>query len=381
MTAALFSPLELGPVRVPNRITIAPMCQYSAQDGCASDWHMQHLMTLAMSGAGLVMLEATAVARIGRITHGCLGLYSDENERALERVLNAARAVALPGTRFGIQISHAGRKASSRRPWEGGTALAAGEDAWQTVAPSAIPHDTGWHVPAALDDTGVERVIGAFESAAQRAARLGFDVIELHMAHGYLLHEFHSPLANARQDQWGGDGSRCMALLLDVARRVRKVLPADTALGARITGSDWQADGLGVEDAVALAGELKREGLSYVDVTSGGIPTKTPISVKAGYQVHLASRVRAETGIITRAVGLIVEARQADEIIRGGHADQVAIGRAVLDDPRWGWHAAEMLGVELPRPPQYQRTAPKLWPGAALQKSLSHASEAASQAA
>ena len=196
--ARLFSPLDLGPVRLPNRIVVSPMCQYSADDGCMSDWHLQHLMTLAMSGAGLVVVEATAVERIGRITHGDTGLYSDANERAMARVLAAARAVALPGTRFGIQIAHAGRKASARRPWEGGTTLAGDEDAWQTVAPSPLALDEGWPVPAALDEDGIERVRRAFVDAVRRAVRLGFEAVELHMAHGYLLHSFQSPVSNRR---------------------------------------------------------------------------------------------------------------------------------------------------------------------------------------
>src|SRR5215217_2273020 len=199
----LFEPLDIGPVRTPNRIAISPMCQYSAHDGCASDWHLQHLPMLAMSGAGLVMVEMTDVERHGRITHGCLGLYDDDNERALARALAAARAVALPGTRFGIQIAHAGRKGSARKPWEGGQALGPDEEPWPTVAPSPIPFDEGWPVPAELDSKRIARIRTAFAEATRRAVRIGFDVIELHMAHGYLLHQFLSPLANQRTDEWG----------------------------------------------------------------------------------------------------------------------------------------------------------------------------------
>src|SRR3712207_3598324 len=261
----LFSPLDLGSVRLPNRIAVSPMCQYSANDGCMSDWHLQHLMTMAMSGAGLVVVEATAVERIGRITHGDTGLYSDDNERAMARVLAAARAVALPGTRFGIQLAHAGRKASSRRPWEGGTALPSDEDPWQTVAPSAIPVDEGWHTPAELDEPGIERVGRAFADAARRAVRLGFDEIELHMAHGYLLHAFQSPVSNRRRDRWGGDQDRRMAFPLLVAGAVREAVPGTVALGARITGSDWVEVGLQVEDAVTFAAALRDIGLADVD--------------------------------------------------------------------------------------------------------------------
>lgn len=366
MTSKLFSPLGLGPVPLPNRIAVAPMCQYSAQDGCALDWHMQHLMTLAMSGAGLVMVEATAVERRGRITHGDLGLYSDDNERALGRALAAARAVALPGTRFGIQIAHAGRKASAQRPWEGGKALSAAEDPWPTIAPSAIPVDDGWHMPKAMDEDDTERVRAAFVQATMRAARLGFDAVELHLAHGYLLHEFHSPLSNRRQDRWGGDAARRMAYPLSVAEAVRGAAPDGMAVGARITGTDWTEDGLGPDDAVALARTLKGVGLDFVCVTSGGVALKARIPLGPGYQVLLAAQVRREAGILTRAVGLIADPHQAEAILVRGEADQVAIGRGVLDNPRWGWHAAEALGVELLYPPQYARSRAAIWPGATI---------------
>ena len=360
----LFSPLDIGQIRVPNRIAIAPMCQYSAYDGCASDWHLQHLMTLAMSGAGLVMLEATAVERAGRITHGCLGLYNDENERALERALQAARSVAIPGTRFGIQLSHAGRKGSAQRPWQGGGALSAAEDPWTTVAPSARPHDTGWHTPKELDEAGIERIVQSFVKSSKRAERLGFDLVELHMAHGYLLHQFHSPLSNQRKDRWGGSASGRIAFPLEVAQAVRRALSPHVAIGARITGTDWEEAGLTVEDAVELAESLHRVGLVFVDVTSGGIPTKTPIAVGPGYQVPLAQRVHSQTRMLVRAVGLILDPKQANEIIESGCADQVAIGRGILDNPRWAWHAADALGANLPRPPQYDRARPSAWPGA-----------------
>jgi 2,4-dienoyl-CoA reductase-like NADH-dependent reductase (Old Yellow Enzyme family) len=364
--AHLFSPLDLGPVRVENRIVVAPMCQYSANDGCASDWHLQHLMQLALSGAGLVVMEATGVERKGRITHGCLGLYSDANERALARVLAAARAVAPATTKFGIQIAHAGRKASAQLPWQGGQTLRSDEDPWRTVAPSPIPTAEGWPEPIALDEAAIEHTVLAFAATAKRAVRLGFDVIELHMAHGYLLHEFQSPLSNHRTDQWGGSPEKRAALLSEVARNVRAVLPAHIALGARITGTDWVNDGLGSNDAVALARNLKEIGVHYVDVSSGGIALKAPIPIKPGYQVPFAAKVRKETGILTRAVGMIVEPLQADDIIATGDADQVAMARAFLDNPRWPWHAAALLEAEIDRPPQYARSAPKLWPGAKL---------------
>jgi 2,4-dienoyl-CoA reductase-like NADH-dependent reductase (Old Yellow Enzyme family) len=369
----LFAPLDLGSVRLPNRIAVSPMCQYSAHDGCMSDWHLQHLMTMAMSGAGLVVVEATAVERIGRISHGDTGLYMDDNERAMARVLAAARAVALPGTHFGIQLAHAGRKASARRPWEGGTALPPTEDPWPTVAPSPIPFADGWHTPAELDEAGIERVRLAFVEAARRAVRLGFEVIELHMAHGYLLHAFQSPLANRRTDRWGGDRERRMAFPLSVARAVRETVPDGVALGARITGIDWEDEGLKIEDAVALASALKTVGFAFVCVSSGGVAPRPRIPVEPGYQVPFAARVKAETGIATRAVGMIVDPHQANDIIARGQADFVALARAMLDNPRWGWHAGEALGVDCARPPQYERAKPAVWPGARMARAAAEA--------
>ena len=362
----LFSSLDLGPVALPNRIAVAPMCQYSADDGSATDWHLQHLMQLAISRAGLVVVEATAVDPVGRITPDCLGLYSDANEAALARVIAAARKVAAPGTRFGIQLAHAGRKGSCHTPWDGGRPLSPGEGAWQTVAPSAVPFAEGGPPPAALDASGLDAVRAAFCQAAIRAARIGFDVIELHAAHGYLLHEFLSPLSNLRTDAYGGTPEARMRFPLEVARAVREVVPRNLALGARITGTDWAPGGLTPEDAVAFAAALKSAGYDYVCVSGGGAVPKMQIPLGPGYQVPIAAKVRAETGIVTRAVGLIVEPAQADAIITSGQADFVALARAFLDDPRWVWHAAERLGATIAYPPQYARISASQWPGAAM---------------
>jgi len=367
LSAHLFDPLAIGPVTVPNRIAVAPMCQYSSHDGCAApDWHTQHLMTLAMSGAGLVMVEATAVERLGRISHGCLGLWDDATQAALARVMASARRVALPGTKFGIQLGHAGRKGSSRRPWEDGRPLSAAEDPWTTVSSSAQPFAEGWHTPQALDDAGLERVLGAFVLAAQRAVALGFEVLELHAAHGYLLHQFASPLANKRTDQYGGSLENRLRFPLAVARAVKAAVPAHVAVGARITGSDWAPDGITVDEAVVFASALKEAGLHYVCVTSGGIALGIKIPVAPDYQVPFAEQVRKRSGILTRAVGLIVTPQQAQAIVADGRADQVALARAFLDDPRWGWHAAEALGRKPVFPPQYDRLSAGAWPGAAL---------------
>jgi 2,4-dienoyl-CoA reductase-like NADH-dependent reductase (Old Yellow Enzyme family) len=362
----LFSPLQMGPVALANRIVVAPMCQYSADDGDATDWHLQHLMQLAMSAAGLVMLEATAVERPGRITPGCLGLYSDGNERALARVLASVRKVAIPGTRLGIQLAHAGRKASTQRPWEGGRPLREGDGAWATVGPSAISFVPGGPAPAALDAAGLRRVRDAFCQAAERSLRLGFEVIELHLAHGYLLEQFLSPLANRRSDAYGGSLEGRMRFPLEVAEAVRAAVPAGTSRRARINGTDWADGGVTPDEAVALAGRLKAAGLDYVCVSGGGAVPQMQIPLGPGYQVPIAARVKAETGIITRAVGLVVEPAQAEAIVALGQADLVALARGFLDNPRWVWHAAERLGAKIALPPQYARAAAAVWPGAAM---------------
>jgi 2,4-dienoyl-CoA reductase-like NADH-dependent reductase (Old Yellow Enzyme family) len=362
----LFDPLQLGPITLPNRVAVSPMCQYSANDGSANDWHLQHLMQLALSRAGLVVVEATHVERIGRITHGCLGLYSDANEAALARVLDAARRVAAPGTRFGIQLAHSGRKGSAQRPWEGGRALGPGADPWQTVAPSPIPFGEGWPAPAPLDEAGIARIVEAFRQAAERAVRLGFEAIELHAAHGYLIHAFLSPLSNTRRDAYGGSFDNRARFALDVVQAVRAAVPRSIALGARITGSDWSEGGLTPDDAVRFAAALKRAGLDYVDLSSGGLVPTAKIAIGPGYQVPFAAKVRAATGLVTRVVGMIADPVQADEIVSSGQADFVALARAILDDPRWVWHAAERLGASIDYPPQYERAKPSLWPGAAI---------------
>jgi 2,4-dienoyl-CoA reductase-like NADH-dependent reductase (Old Yellow Enzyme family) len=363
----LFTPVELGPVRLPNQIVVSPMCQYSAHDGCADpDWHLQHLTQLGYSGAGLVLTEATAVEPIGRISHGDLGLYDDATEAALGRVLAAARRFAMPGTRFGVQLAHAGRKGSTEVPWEGGGPLEPAQDPWTTVAPSAIPFAPDWHTPEALDEAGIARIRDAFVASARRAARLGLDVIELHAAHGYLLHEFCSPLANRRTDRYGGSCDDRMRFPLEILEAVRAEVPRTTAVGLRITGTDWTDDGWTVEDAAALAAAAKELGAAYVCVSSGGIVPHIRIPVGPGYQVPLAARVREETGINTWAVGMIVTPEQAESIVAEGKADLVAIARGFLDDPRWGWHAAERLGAEIHFPPQYARSGAKVWPGAKL---------------
>jgi 2,4-dienoyl-CoA reductase-like NADH-dependent reductase (Old Yellow Enzyme family) len=356
MTDRLFSPITLGGLEIPNRIAIAPMCQYSADDGSASDWHLQQWMMYALSGAGMVTMEMTDVERRGRISHGCLGLYSDHNEAAAKRALDAARRVAMPGTVFGVQLAHAGRKSSCQRPWEGGGPLRADQDAWQTVSASELPFADGWHTPRALTEDEIQSLIGDFVSAAHRAERAGFDFIELHSAHGYLLHQFISPLSNRRGDRWGGSFANRIRLAVEIARAVRKAVP-EMMLGARISVTDWVEDGLPVEEGVELARALQDAGAAYICCSSGGNSPHQKIPSGPGYQVHLAEAVKKAVGVPVRAVGMIDDASQAEAIVAGGRADMVALARAILADPRWPWRAAATLGHELETAPQLARAA------------------------
>ena len=366
MTSRLFSPIEIGGMQFHNRIAISPMCQYSADDGSATDWHLQHWMMLAMSGAAMITIEATGVTRAGRITHNCLGLYSDHNEAAAARALAAARRVARPGTRFGIQLAHAGRKASTQVPWQGGGALGKGEDPWPTIAPSAIAFTDSWHVPQALDRDGIAGVTTAFVRAAKRAERAGFDYVEIHGAHGYLLHEFLSPLANRRDDDYGGPLENRMRLILDVAHAVRAALPPAMIVGARLSATDWVDGGFAVDEAVIVARALKEAGVAFVCVSSGGMSPHQKPPLGPGYQVPFAERIRREAGLPTRAVGLITEPAMAEAIIAEGRADLVALGRAILADPRWPWRAAVALGGKVHPPSQYLRAMPTVEASVAL---------------
>ncbi len=359
----LFSPIKLAGIELSNRIVIAPMCQYSSEDGCLTDWHMSHLGMLANSGAGLLIVEATHVERHGRITHGCAGLYSDANEAAMQRVIDHLRWIGT--AKLGIQLAHAGRKASAQRPWEGGGALKSGQDPWPTIAPSAIPFGDGWHTPREMTGDDIARVRDAFVNAAKRAVRIGFDLIELHCAHGYLAHEFMSPVSNKRTDQYGGSLENRMRFNRELAQAVRAVVPKSVAFGARLTGSDWRNDGTTPEEASALSKALKDDGMDFVDVSSGGVTADTRNPTELGYNVPIAEKIKNETGIATRVVGLIVTPEQAETVVADGKADMVAMARAFLNDPRWGWHAGQALGAEVPRVNQYLRVGPKLWAPAA----------------
>jgi 2,4-dienoyl-CoA reductase-like NADH-dependent reductase (Old Yellow Enzyme family) len=357
----LFTPLQLGGVTLPNRIVVSPMCQYSADDGSMNDWHLIHLGQLAYSGAGMVVVEATGVTREGRITHGCTGLYTDDNEAAMARVIQACRRLSQHP--IGIQLAHAGRKASAHVPWQGGKALGAGESPWQTVAPSPIPFGDGWHVPRELTTSELKKLVESFVAAALRAKRVGLDAAELHSAHGYLLHQFLSPLSNQRSDAYGKNR---MQFPLEVAAAVRDVWPKERALGARISGNDWVEGGLGPDDAVAYAKELKKLGYDYVCVSSGAMSPVAKMKVEPNYQVPFAEKVKKAVDIKVRAVGMIADPEQAEEIIASGKADMVAMARAFLDNPRWPWHAADRFGIKLDYPPPYARSRPDVWPGANL---------------
>ncbi|MGZ5181390.1 MAG: NADH:flavin oxidoreductase/NADH oxidase [Ramlibacter sp.] len=354
----LFQPLSIGELRLPNRIVVAPMCQYSALDGSAGDWHMVHLGHLALSGAGLLVVEATAVSPEGRISPQDLGLYDAGNEAALGRVVAAIRAQS--PIALGVQLSHAGRKASSRAPWEGGAQIGPrAPGGWQTFAPSALPHADGEEPPVALDRQGLAKVRQDFVAAARRAARLGFDAIELHAAHGYLLHQFLSPLSNRRDDAYGGSLANRMRFPLEVFEDVRSAFPAGKPVWARVSATDWVPGGWDLEATLRFAEALGARGCAAIHVSSGGVSPAQKIPLGPGYQVPFAQRVKADTGLPTIAVGLITEPEQAEAIVAGGQADAVALARAMLYDPRWPWHAAAKLGAQVFAPRQYWRCQPR----------------------
>ena len=357
----LFTPIQLGGITLPNRIAVSPMCQYSADDGTMSDWHLAHLASMALSGAGLVMVEATGVTREGRITHGCTGIYNEHNEVAMKYVVDACRR--LTRSPIGIQLAHAGRKGAAQVPWEGGKALGLEASPWQTVAPSAIPYADGWPIPHELSVAELVSLKDAFASAAQRALSAGFDLIELHAAHGYLMHQFLSPLSNQRKDAYGTDR---MKFPLEVARALRDTWPKDRGLAARISGSDWAEGGFTIEGTIAFARQLKAIGFDFVCVSSAALVPQQKLKVEPGYNVPFAALVRKEAGIATRVGGMIVDPRHAEEVIKSGAADMICLARALLDNPRWVWHAAERFGVKIDYPPQYARVHSSLWPGSKL---------------
>ena len=333
------------------------MCQYSAVDGMAQAWHMIHLGHLALSGAGMLCLEATAVEAQGRITPGDLGLWNDATEAALVPVLAAIRQHApIPVV---VQLAHAGRKASSRAPWLGGQQIPESEGGWLGLAPSAVPIKDGEVAPSALDQGGLDRIRDAFAASAARAARLGLDGIELHAAHGYLLHEFLSPISNHRSDAYGGSLENRMRFPLEVFDAVRAAFPHGKPVGVRVSATDWMDGGWDVAQTLVFAEALKALGVDWIDVSSGGISPKQQLVIGPSYQVPFAEQVKQATGLATMSVGLITEARQAEAIVTDGKADLIALGRAMIFDPRWPWHAAATLSAQVVAPRQYWRSPPR----------------------
>jgi NADPH2 dehydrogenase len=354
--STLFSPIELRGLKLANRIMVAPMCQYSAVDGAANDWHFTHINSLALSGAAMFCLEATHVEAIGRITPGCLGLWDDATEAALKPILASVRRHSK--TAIAVQLAHAGRKGSSHTPWDGGQQIPVGEGGWQAVAPSAEPHKEGEAAPLALDEAGMARIREAFVAAAKRADRLGIDAIEVHGAHGYLLHQFLSPIANKRTDQYGGSLQNRMRYPLEVFDAVRAAFPNHKPVGIKVSATDWVEGGWDLAQTIEFAKALKQRGVDWIDVSSGGASPLQKIPLSPGYQVPFAEAIKQATGLTTMAVGLITEAKQAEDIVASGKADMVALARGMLYDPRWGWHAAAELHGQVDAPPQYWRSQP-----------------------
>ncbi|HQY77809.1 MAG TPA: NADH:flavin oxidoreductase/NADH oxidase [Rhodoferax sp.] len=359
-TSLLFTPFSLpsprGGLTLPNRIVVAPMCQYSAVNGLAADWHLMHWGNLLNSGAGLVTIEATAVLPEGRISPGCLGLWDDATEAAMTDTLQRARRLA-PATAVCIQLSHAGRKASSAAPWDGGKLLSSSEGGWETFGPSALPHLPTEAPPTAISLEYMAQVREAFVSAAQRAQRIGIDAIELHAAHGYLLHQFLSPLANQRTDAYGGSFENRIRFVMDVFTAVRAAYQG--VLGLRLSATDWVDGGWDLEQSTALAHRLKAAGCDFIHVSSGGVSPQQKITLGVGYQVPFARQIRAACGMATMAVGLITEPQQAEDVLQAGDADLVALARAFLYQPRWGWQAAAALGGTVAAKEPYWRCLPR----------------------
>lgn len=357
MPSTMFSPMELRSIAVANRITVSPMCQYSATDGVPGDWHVAHLGQFAMGGAGLIFVEATGVEADGRITLGCTGLYDKATEAAFARIVAFLRKIG--NAKIGIQLNHSGRKGSTVAPWEGG-GLIEGDGGWQTECASAVPYLPGWPMPREMDAASLDRVKGAFVDAAERADRAGFDVIELHVAHGYLLHQFLSPVTNRRGDAYGGSPENRMRYPLEVFEAVRAAFPEEKPVFVRLSATDWIDGAWDVDQSVALCIALKELGCDLVDVTSGGLDQRQSIAVGPGYQVAFSERIRNEAGIATMAVGQITDPVQAETVLSSGQADLVALARGMLWDPRWAWNAALALGEEIELPAPYARCNPAL---------------------
>lgn len=353
MKSRLFTPITLAQTELANRIIVSPMCQYSAIDGSATDWHLMHLGQFAVSGVGLIIFEATGISPEARISPSCLGLWSDENQAALQKIVNFCREHG--HAKLGIQLAHAGRKASTDLPWQGGGPLAPDDPrGWQTVSASPLPFNEGFSIPDALDQQGMDKIKQDFIAAAQRADEIGFDLIEIHMAHGYLIHQFLSPLSNQRQDDYGGGLEGRMRFPLEVFSALRDSWPRHKALGVRISATDWVASSSwDIKEASIFAAELKARGADFIDVSSGGCSPQQHIITGPGYQTGFAAEIKRHTGLATIAVGQITDPIQAESILRTDQADMISLAREMLHNPRWAWHAAERLGGVVSYPPQY----------------------------
>ena len=360
MASVLFSPITLRGLTLPNRVVVSPMCQYASNDGSATDWHLMHLGSFSLGCAGLVMAEMTDVNPHGRISPKCAGMWSDDNEKALKRVHDFCRQYGV--AKLGVQLAHAGRKGPTAPPAMGGKPILEGPEAWTPEAPSAIPYDTGWPVPHAMTKDDIKRCIGEFVSAAKRVDRIGYDLIELHGAHGYLTHQFLSPISNKRTDEYGGSLENRMRFAIELYEAVRSVWPEAKPLGMRVSATDWVEGGWTPEETVVLAKELKKRGMDYMDVSTGGLSPQQKLPLSPGYQVPFAEKIKKESGIATMTVGLIAGYQQAEDIVASGKADMVALARGAMWDPRWAWHAAEELGAEAPYAPKMMACHPKLRP-------------------
>ena len=359
----LFSSIALRNVTFNNRIVVSPMCQYACDgDGAMHDWHLMNLGQYAMGAAGLVFTEAVHVSAIGRITPRCAGLWNDEQEAAMKRVVDFCHLYGV--AKIGVQLAHAGRKASCHTPNDGAQPLAEDEGAWLTVAPSAVPYDPAWPVPHALDRVGMDQIKQEFVEAAERAARIGVDVLELHGGHGYLLNQFFSPLSNQRDDDYGGTLEKRLTFPLEVFEALRAVWPAGRPLGIRISAVDWVDGGSTVEDTIHYARALQELGCDFIDITTAGLDSRQEIRVGKGYQVPMAAAVKQAVDMPVMAVGMINDPHQAEEIVASGKADFVMLARGMMYDPRWAWHAAQALGVETEYAVQYRRCRPSRWPEA-----------------
>jgi len=360
MASALFSPIKLRGLELANRIVVSPMCQYNSEDGSATDWHLMHLGQFSLGAAGLVMTEMTNVSPEGRITLSCAGMYTDAQEKAMKRVIDFCRKYGV--AKHGVQLAHAGRKGSTQLPAAGGKPLKLDEGAFETLAPSALPYAPDWPAPRAMTKADIERIINAFAESTKRVLRVGYDLIELHGGHGYLIHQFLSPLSNRRTDDYGGSLENRMRFPLQVFAAMRAVWPSDKPMGARISAADWVDGGWNIDETVVLARELKKLGCDYVDCSSGGLDAGQKVPFAPGYNAPFAERVRKEADIATMVVGLIASPRLCEDIIASGKSDFVCLARGAMWNPRFAWHAAEELGAETAYAPKYRACHPSLRP-------------------